>query len=301
MRTGGTSTPDVRPNSFYPIYYNPLTEELSLTQTDNSIEIIPIDSQGKRRVWRQTRPSFLELNKKGELKCVYRDGKYSIRIKDRIKDGMKPKTIWNDAKYSATSYGTEVLKRIFDGDKVFSYPKSIHTVKDIIRMVGDTDDIVLDFFAGSGTTGHAVLELNNEDNGTRKFIMCEQMDYAYSVTFERQKRVEKQLGIKSPIVYCELAMLNQKFVEDIKNAALDKDLNDIFQNMISTGYISYRVNPETFDKRAFDCLSIYDKKQFLMEILDKNLLYVNYCDIDDEEFAISKEDKAFTHSFYGMR
>ena len=301
MRTGGTSTPDVRPNSFYPIYYYPETDRLSLENDGTATEVIPIDSQGKKRVWRQTRPSFLELNAKGELKCMEKNGKYSIRIKDRIKEGMKPKTIWNDAKYSATSYGTEVLKKIFDGEKVFSYPKSIHTVKDIIRMVGDSDDIVLDFFGGSGTTAHAVLELNKDFGGNRKFILCEQMDYAKTVTFERIKRVQKLLGVDIPVVYCELAKLNQKYVDDIQTAATDADIVSIWHEMLKTGFISCKVNPKDIDMEdvAFTELSLDDKKRFLMELLDKNQLYVNYCDMEDETFAVSEEDKAFTNSFYG--
>lgn len=300
MRTGGTSTPDVRPNSFYPIYYYPETDKLSLENDGTAIEVIPIDSQGKHRVWRQTRPSFLELNSKGELKCTEKNGKYSIRIKDRIKDGMKPKTIWNDAKYSATSYGTEVLKKIFDGEKVFSYPKSIHTVKDIIRMVGDSDDIVLDFFGGSGTTAHAVLELNKEFGGNRKFILCEQMDYAKTVTFERVKRVQGLLELNVPVVYCELAKLNQNFVDRIETAT-DGELVGIWNDMLKTGFISCKVNPSDIDleDKDFTELSLDDKKRFLMELLDKNQLYVNYCDMEDETFAVSEEDKAFTNSFYG--
>lgn len=300
MRTGGTSTPDVRPNSFYPIYYHPKIDKLSLENDGTAIEILPTDSEGRYRVWRQTRSSFLELNNKDELKCVKINGKYSIRIKDRIKAGIKPKTIWNDAKYSATSYGTEVLKKIFGGEKVFSYPKSIHTVKDIIRMVGDTDDIVLDFFGGSGTTAHAVLELNKEQGGARRFIICEQMDYAYTVTFERIKRVQALLGINSPVVYCELAKLNQKYVDEIQAAVTDSDIIAIWQRALKTGFISYKIRPIDINMEdvTFTELSFNDKKRFLMEILDKNLLYVNYCDIDDEEFGISDEDKTFTKNFY---
>ncbi len=300
MRTGGTSTPDVRPNSFYPIYYYPKIDKLSLENDGTAIEILPTDSEGRYRVWRQTRPSFLELNNKDELKCVKINEKYSIRIKDRIKVGIKPKTIWNDAKYSATSYGTEVLKKIFGGEKVFSYPKSIHTVKDIIRMVGDTDDIVLDFFGGSGTTAHAVLELNKEQGGARRFIICEQMDYAYTVTFERIKRVQALLGVNSPVVYCELAKLNQKYVDEIQAAVTDSDIIAIWQRALKTGFISYKIRPIDINMEdvTFTELSFNDKKRFLLEILDKNLLYVNYCDIDDEEFGISDEDKTFTKSFY---
>lgn len=303
MRTGGTSTPEERPNSYYPIYFDPSNNLLSLDEKDGSIEVLPIDSLGNKRVWRQTRPSFLELNKKGELTCTIKNGKASIRIKDRIKEGMKPKTIWNDSKYSATTYGTGMLKEIFCGKKVFSYPKSLFTVKDIIKMVGDSDDIILDFFGGSGTTGHAVLDLNLEDGGCRKFILCEQMDYAYTVTFDRVKRVASAMNSNVGIVFAEIAKSNQLFVEKIQEAEEELTLNSIWNEMLETGFISSKVNPSVIDKekkaKDYQDLSLIDKKRFLLEMLDKNQLYVNYCDIDDEEYAISDEDKSFTRSFYG--
>lgn len=101
-------------------------------------------------------------------------------------------------------------------------------------------------------------------------------------------------------VYCELAKLNQKIVEKIEAATDEVTLSDIYDGMVKSGFISYKVNPADIDAAVDDyaALSLDDKKRFLMEILDKNLLYVNYCDIDDEEFGISDEDKAFTRRFY---
>lgn len=89
-------------------------------------------------------------------------------------------------------------------------------------------------------------------------------------------------------------------MEEIEAATDDATLSDIYGRMVRSGFISYKVNPADIDAAADDyaALSMDDKRRFLMEILDKNLLYVNYCDIDDEEFGISDEDKAFTRSFY---
>lgn len=101
-------------------------------------------------------------------------------------------------------------------------------------------------------------------------------------------------------VYCELAKLNQKYVENIQMATTDVDIITIWNEILKTGFISCKVNPKDIDMEAseFSELSLDDKKRFLMELLDKNQLYVNYCDIDDETFEISEEDKAFTKSFY---
>ena len=145
----------------------------------------------------------------------------------------------------------------------------------------------------------------------RQYIGVEQMDYIESVAVERLKKVicgeqgdiSKSVGWNGggSFVYCELAKLNQKYVEDIQTATTDADIVTIWHEMLKTGFISYKVNPSDIDleDKEFTELSLDDKKRFLMEMLDKNQLYVNYCDMEDETFAVSDADKAFTKSFYG--
>ena len=101
-------------------------------------------------------------------------------------------------------------------------------------------------------------------------------------------------------VYCELAKLNQTFVEAIQSAENDEQLASVWFEMRESGFISSYVNPKDINPEAedFNALSFEDKKRLFLAILDKNMLYVNYCDIDDESYSISEEDKAFTHSFY---
>lgn len=101
-------------------------------------------------------------------------------------------------------------------------------------------------------------------------------------------------------VYCELAKLNQNYVDAIEKATTNEELTKLYADILETGFISYKVNPTDIDTNSeeFIKLSIDDKKKLLMELLDKNQLYVNYCDIDDETYGISEEDKAFTKSFY---
>ena len=99
----------------------------------------------------------------------------------------KPKSLFYKPEYSSGN-GTAVLKQIF-GNKVFNNPKPIQLLKDIISLSTKQDDIILDSFAGSGTTAHAVLALNKEDGGNRKFILIECEDYADTITAERVRRV----------------------------------------------------------------------------------------------------------------
>ncbi len=190
------------------------------------------------------------------------------------------------------------------GREEFDYAKPENLIKTILEVATSEGDIVLDFHLGSGTTCAVAHKMG------RQYIGVEQMDYIETVSVERLKKVidGEQGGISKEVnwqgggsfVYCELAKLNQTIVEEIEAATDDATLSDIYGRMVKSGFISYKVNPADIDAAADDyaSLSLDDKKRFLMEILDKNLLYVNYCDIDDEEFGISDEDKTFTRSFY---
>jgi len=86
------------------------------------------------------------------------------------------------------------------------------------------------------------------------------------------------------------------------SAKTDADLADLLARVLASGFISSKVNPSDIAGAAadFEALSIEDKKRFILELLDKNMLYVNLCDLDDEEYGISDADKAFTRSFYGL-
>lgn len=260
--------------------------------------IYPIDTKGIERKWRyarQTVESIIDLLRVKKTKTGY-----DIEIG---KDFGLYKTVWTDSKYDASVNGTQLLNSIIP-DCTFTYPKSLYNVKECIQsIVGeDKNSIVLDFFGGSGTTAHAVLEINKEDGGHRKFILVEQMDYAESVTVVRVEKILKSTKSDSSFVFCELAKLNERFIERIQNAITDEDFNKIFNEMKKTAFISSYVDPGDVENNidGFNELAMENKKLFLLQILDKNLLNVNLSDIDDNDYAISDVDKAFTKSFYRM-
>lgn len=313
LRTGGYSTPEERPNSYYPIYYNSLTNQISLEEKENWIKILPIDSEGRHRVWRKTPESLQVHLNADEIKIVQNKGNYKVKIIDRVKCGIRPKSIWIDSKYDAASHGTKLLKKIFGGEKLFSFPKSLYAVKDVISLFTDSEenDIILDYFAGSGTTAHAVIELNKEDGGNRKFIMCEQMDYIKSVTSKRIQYVLRETNtLQSSIwehynsfIYCELAQANQQLVDEIMAANEPLKLQEVWTLLQEKGFLSYKVSPKLINEHAedFNDLSLEDQKRFLIECLDKNMLYIPYSDIDDEGFTLSENDKQLTRQFYASR
>lgn len=258
--------------------------------------VYPIDVKGVERKWRYARQTVESIWKMLRVKET-KTG-YDIELGKTF--GVY-KTVWTDSRYDASVNGTQLLKSILP-NTTFTYPKSIYNVLDCVNSVvmEDKDAIVLDFFGGSGTTGHAVMEIN-KDGGNRKFILVEQMDYIETDTLPRNVEIMRSIAPESSIVYFELMKLNQKYVENIQTVKNNADIVSIWREMLKTGFISCKVNPKDIDMEDVDFteLSLDDKKRFLMELLDKNQLYVNYCDMEDETFAISEEDKAFTKNFYG--
>jgi adenine-specific DNA-methyltransferase len=172
MRTGNNSNRVNRPNLFYPIYYCPKNGDLSLEPSDESVELLPINMRGEEKTWRWGKETFLE-NQKTELFVKLVKGKFRIFKKRRItiNTGKKPKTVWYNPKYDASSNGIVLLQNILGRENPFPYPKSLYTIYDIIYILTNEDSIILDFFAGSGTTGHAILELNKKYNSKRKYIL----------------------------------------------------------------------------------------------------------------------------------
>lgn len=197
-KRGSGAKREDRPNMFYPFYFNPKKDIISLEKLDESdIEILPKLSDGSDGRWRWGKETVRK--RLDELTCqiVKTRNEYDVFQKDHLKkDGIekriKPKSFWHGSEFSAEA-GTLELKKIFN-KKVFETPKSSDFIFYIIQQTTDKDSIVLDSFAGSGTTAHAVLNLNKQDGGNRKFILVEMEDYANDITAERVKRVTKGYG-----------------------------------------------------------------------------------------------------------
>lgn len=193
MRTGNNSDRHTRPNLYYPIYWK--DGNLSLSASNGAIELLPINTRGEEKTWRWSKETFLERHETEILAKEVR-GEIKLYKKRRpgIVGGTKPKTVWYDPKYDASSHGIVLLDRLFGRRGVFPYPKSLYAVVDTLEITTDKESTVLDFFAGSGTTGHAVLELNKKDKGNRKFILCtnNENNIATEVCYPRIKKVMEE-------------------------------------------------------------------------------------------------------------
>jgi adenine-specific DNA-methyltransferase len=304
LRTGGYSTPEERPNSFYPIYYNSAKGEITLVKNNNYIEIFPIDSEGKKRVWRKTRDSFQYHLENHEIKVEQnKTGDFKIKIIDYEKDGIRPKSVWVDSKYDASSHGTKLLKSIFGESTDFSFPKSLYSVKDVLNLFSSEEDIILDYHAGSGTTAHAVLELNKEDGGNRKFIMIEQMDYINTVTCPRVQKVMEKENIDNTFIYFELAKWNETAKEKILACGSLEELIKFFDEMYERYFLNYNLKIKEFREKVikeeeFKNLSLDEQKKMFISMLDNNQMYVNKTEMADKKFGINKEDQNLTSEFY---
>ena len=174
----------------------------------------------------------------------------------------------------------------------------------IISLCTLPGDIVLDFFLGSGTTAAVAHKMG------RQYIGIEQMDYGKNDSVVRLCNVingDKSGASKGlnwqgggSFVYCELSKYNQNFIDEIEEAKTTDELLVIWKRMQETGFLSYQIKAKdiNIDADEFKDLSIDDQKRFLIECLDKNLLYIPFSEIDNEEYNISDEDKQLTREFY---
>ena len=169
---------------------NSQTYKLLENPTDDEVKVFPIKDDETEGCWYFGYDRAKKMT--GEFKPVQQDDKsYKIYYRRRLNEGVQPTTHWSDSKYSATEHGTALLKSLFGKQEIFSYPKSIHAVKDCLNVSGaseDSDGTFLDYFAGSGTTAHAVINLNREDGGNRKYLLIEMGDYFHTVLLPRIKK-----------------------------------------------------------------------------------------------------------------
>ncbi|WP_245600641.1 DNA methyltransferase [Ureaplasma canigenitalium] len=196
------------------------------------------------------------------------------------------------------------LKNLFEPySEIFETPKPEDLIKRFLQISTNPGDIVLDFFLGSGTTAAVAHKMN------RQYIGIEQMDYIENITVERLKKVidGEQGGISKIVnwsgggsfVYCELAKNGQKWIDLIAKATKSNIMKVKEQILSSFDIIPYLNKKEIEDAlHNFDQYGLDDQKQRLISIINKNKLYVNYSEMDDESNEINESEKVFTNSFY---
>lgn len=174
---GVASLREDRPDMFFPIYVNPDTLEVSLTEHSGWATVIPKKSDGREGRWMWGKQKCITDGDRLVARMIERRNEFDIFVKDYLERGeqetrtRKYRTIWDD-KAINNQVGTQEVKKLLGGDYM-SFPKSAAYIQMIGRMGSGKDSIVMDFFSGSATTAHAVMQLNAEDGGQRKFIMVQ--------------------------------------------------------------------------------------------------------------------------------
>ena len=334
IRTGGNATPKERHKQYFGIYvdestnkiigvgdkldkdnknspekYSPLRIYIR-NPKDGEIESIdfknffkgkkikkffPLNQNGGYQVWAWSSiEKIFDAIESEEIKLI--DGK--IKRKARSKKGIKPTTMWYDSKYNATAHGTNLLKKLFNERKVFSYPKSIFTMEDLLQITLDKEDTVLDLFAGSATTAHALSNLNLKDGGNRNFILVEQMSYCLTTTRERIKKVlNKQT---ENFIYLELQKLNASIFDKVNQIKTHADVKKIINEIEKQGYLNIQkdISKTLSSLKEIKEVDIEFIKSALMDILDKNQMYLSYSEIEDKNHKISNKIKRLNNLFY---
>ena len=220
-------------------------------------------------------------------------------------EGQIPNDFWDNS-FGTNQRGAEEIRELFSGDRLFDFPKPERLIYNLIKISSEEGDIVLDFFMGSGTTAAVAHKMN------RQYIGIEQMDYIETVAVERLKKVinGEQGGISQDVawsgggsfIYAELMDKNATFIDAVLNSKHSDELKAIFDDMKTTLDFDFRVDLQEVDQSIWD-EDFEMQKKILVKIIDKNQLYHNYSEIDDETIKsqLSQSDYDFNKSFYGEK
>ena len=269
-------------------------------------EIYPGGKFGPPNTWRWKKEKVEWGIKNGFI--VFNEEKEKIYIKQYEfvdnEDNIRVRKIPYRAMITAlNSEAAKEIMQIFQY-KAFEYPKPESLLKYLMEILTDENDIVLDYYLGSGTTAAVAHKMN------RQYIGIEQMDYIKSLVTKRMKQViegeevgvSKQLGWKGggSFAYFELKKYNQAFIEKIQKAETTGDLLQIWELMKERSFLNYNVDLKKQEEHLedFKRLPIDEQKRHLIEILDKNQLYVNLSSMNDKDFQVNKREKLITQSFY---
>lgn len=260
-----------RPNLCYPFYVNPQKRdknglmEIALEPMQGFVEVYPAKSNGIQTVWRWGKEEKARKNLNIEIfGKANQNGGYMIVQKYRKTSKMQ-RSVWDEKEF-VNERGTEAVKQLFNNKSYFDYPKSIFTIKRVIELGADEDCLILDFFSGSSTTAHAVMQLNSEDNGARKYIMVQlpepvteqAQDEGYNnlcdVAKERIRRAGKKIKEDNPLTTQDLDIGFRVFKCDSSNykdvAFAPKDYN---QGMLE-GLLDNIKDDRTDLDLLFDCM-----------------------------------------------
>lgn len=185
-----------KPHFYYPIYVSKDLKEITLDEKLDYTKVLPITNSGQERTWKTIKESFEEKLKAGQI-VAKKDSGNKIKIFEKYRETQIFKTVWQKPKYHAIHHGTNLVSKLL-GKSYFDFPKSLFLIKDVIQIFTDSNDLILDFFAGSSTTAHAVMQLNVEDGNKRRFLMiqipqdCDEKSEAFKAGYKNIAEISKE-------------------------------------------------------------------------------------------------------------
>jgi adenine-specific DNA-methyltransferase len=265
-------------------------------------EVWPINTKGIERVWLWDKERARQNI--SEVRAVIRQQRVTVYYKRREQGRVKPTSFWFGSKYNANAYGTRVLDKIVPGNN-FDYPKSIYSVFDCIDLFLPKDGLVLDFFAGSGTTGHSAMLLNDADGGQRQFILCtnNENQIAETVTYPRIKNCingyrdgKSVVRFGGNLKYYRTAFVPAEPSDENKERLTRQSVEMLclregtFEFVTETDMWKIFKNQERYTAVLFDQLAITDLKEYLATLEKPVSVYI-----------FSLEDEDFASEFWDMR
>jgi adenine-specific DNA-methyltransferase len=274
-----------------------------------------------KRSWAVTEETFDTYYQAGGIGFPddydFMSGKRPFRrvFKDEDEQNQKPTAVYSDFLLrdfveklmlkTKNKDGNDEIDALFTRDE-FDYAKPENLIKSLLEVATQDHDLILDFFMGSSTTQAVAMKMN------RRFIGIEQMDYVNTVSVPRLCKVieGEQGGISKDVgwsgggsfVYCELAERSETLMKQLQSAEDSQSILNILDKATEKGLLRPSVLPDDLKKTREDFLefSLDEQRRLVMELLDKNKLYVNLCDMEDENMGLSESSKAFTRSFYSL-
>ena len=269
--------------------------------TPSGRKVLPPDGYS----WRLSKDRFKEFIDDNRI-WFGKDGDNVPRIKRFLSEvgGVVAQTLWTYQEVGHNQDAKKEIKTLFEGQALFGTPKPEKLLQRILTLGSNKNDLVLDFFMGSATTQAVAMKMG------RRFIGIEQMEYINTVSVPRlQKVIEgEQGGISKDtnwqgggsFVYAELMEKNQGYLKDLQISENIQELMEVYSRMKENADIDFRLDLEKFEEEISNFNSLDERRRELVRILDKNQLYYNYANIDDENVRdlISDNDYKFNKSFY---
>jgi adenine-specific DNA-methyltransferase len=293
---GSNSKKEDRPNLFYGVKFK-------------DEEIFPIHPDGSDGCWRWSKQKLEQAIKNNLIVKQEKNGKIELYEKIFETNGRREVTFTSWIESSFFGKGAAHIQQLFE-ERLFDYPKPEELLKHILEIATRENDLVLDFFAGSGTTLAVAHKMN------RQYIGTEQMDYIHDLPESRLIKVVagEQGGISKSVnwqgggsfIYLELAQWNEHAKKLIQNAQDLNELIKLFDTLYEKYFLNYNLKINEFKELVikeenFINLSLEEQKRMFLTMLDLNQMYVPKSEMEDKTFGISKEDQELTNIFYNEK